>query len=386
MPIARLAGVAALLLTCTPALAHHKQTPPVLRFTVTGDNLLPRVPAFGAVLGLLVPDGSGRKIIRYDVGTKDIAEVTEPGQHRNPALSRNGQAIAWDSDADLLGTGDPGSQVYLLRRNVLTQVTSDPTGTSVNPAVSSSGTRVAWESTGDLAGTGNDGARQVFFRTLSGPILQASRGEGQSGNPALGHGGRTVVFDSTSDPDTGADTGVSQLWFARPDVGFALAITAGEGPSRRPAISLEGRVVAVESTADLAGDGADTGVSQIYIYDAFTGSFARITNDPAGCDGASVRKYGRDWRIAFACAGTGYYYQLRIDKLYRVPIDEGHTAQVVAEVGNHFVMVSTTADLVLGGTTPGHQLYLINLFRRPPTVLPGNAVWFPFRGIPLLIH
>ncbi len=380
MPTVRLAGVAALLLACAPALAHHKQTPAILRFTTTGDNFLPRVPAFGAVLGLVVPHGGGRRIIRYDVGTKKLAEVTDAGER--PALSRNGEAIAWDSDADLLGTGDPGRQVYLLRRNLLAQIASDPTGTSTNPAVSSSGTRVAWESTGDLADTGNDGARQIFYRTLTGPILQASTGAGESRNPALGHAGRTLVFDSTSDPDTGKDTGIPQIWLARPDIGFARRVTAGRGPSRRPAISLEGRVVAFESAADLAGDGADTGVSQIYVYDVFTGTFARISSDPAGCDGASVRKYGRDWRIAFACAGTGYYYQLRMDTLHRLPIDEGHTAQVVAEVGNHFVMVSTTADLLLGGTTPGHQLYLINLFRRPPTVFPGTAVWFPFRGIP----
>lgn len=45
--------------------------------------------------------------------------------------------------------------------------------------------------------------------------------------------------------------------------------------------------------------------------------------------------------------------------------------------------VSTTADLLGSGVTPGKQVYLINLYKRPPqAVATARAVWFPFRGLP----
>jgi hypothetical protein len=61
----------------------------------------------------------------------------------------------------------------------------------------------------------------------------------------------------------------------------------------------------------------------------------------------------------------------------------GVTQRILGEMGNHFVMVSSTGNPLAGGTTPGHQIYMINLFKRPATLVPGEvATWFPARGIP----
>lgn len=377
------AATIGLLLLAAPAVAHHKQTPPIVQFSTTGDSPLRRVAAFGSVLTFRTPDLGTPQIVRFDVGTLTSHQVTIAGDNQNPSTSRTGLVVVWDSDEDFTSSGDPGRQIFQMSKGKISQVVHDPSGTSTNPAVSAGGTRVAFESTGDLASTGNAGHRQVFLVDQRGILKQLSTGEGTSRNPGIGRGGRTVVFDSTSDPDDGHDTGIPQIWVSIPDAGSLQRVTDGAAPSRNAAISLEGRLVAFESDADLAGDGSDMGVTQIYVYDVITSTFAQITNDAAGCASPSTNKYGAEWRVAFSCGGKGYYYEIRKDQLYQVPITDGDTAQVAQEGGHHFVTVSTTADLIAGtGTTAGHELYLINLFKRPGLPLSPKAEWFPFRGIP----
>jgi hypothetical protein len=59
-----------------------------------------------------------------------------------------------------------------------------------------------------------------------------------------------------------------------------------------------------------------------------------------------------------------------------VPIlDSGNTPQVAAELGTHFVVVATTSNLA-GGTTPGHQIYLLNLFKLPIIQTVSDAIQF----------
>ncbi|MGH7893732.1 MAG: TolB family protein, partial [Candidatus Binatia bacterium] len=226
----------------------------------------------------------------------------------------------------------------------------------------------------------------VFLRERDGSLRQLSFGVGTSRNPVLSPKQHFVVFESTSAPLTGVDTGIAQIWLGSVDGGLPAPITAGLGPSRNPAVSNDGRIVAFESTADLGADvPSDTGVSQIYVYDTKSLTYARITDDVLGCTLPSAFKAQRDWRIAFVCSGQPYYYMLRGDQRYRVQTDDASTTQrVVAELGIHFLVLSTTSNLLDGGVTPGSQIYLVNLFKRPAQPVPGQAAWFPTRGIPPL--
>ena len=129
----------------------------------------------------------------------------------------------------------------------------------------------------------------------------------------------------------------------------------------------QARIVAFESTADLAGTQVDTGVSQIFMYDTKSKTYARITNEPAGCTLPSS------------------FTMLRADQRYVVPASDGVTQRVITELGIHFLVVSTTADLLAGsGTTPGNQVYLVNLFKRPAVPVAGDIKWFPSQGLPPL--
>jgi WD40-like Beta Propeller Repeat len=392
------------LALASPAAAHHRQTPPLVRLTTSGDPPLPRIASPGnKTIALIVDSALGKKVVSISpwrdkrqltgcsspVPTSCNLEtlIADAGDNADPAVSISGRAFAFDSGSDPLQTGLPGRQVIGALKTQLREVSEDPTGTSVNPTIDATGMVVAFESTGDLAGTGNPGARQIFLSGRGGAVTQVSQGLGTSRNPVLSAKQNLIAFESSSDPKTGADTGIAQIWVGSTVGGSPVPITKGFGPSTNPAVSNDGRIVAFQSTADLAKTLADTGVSQIYAYDTKTQTYARITtdtSDPLGCTLPSTFKCQQDWRVAFVCSGVPYYYMLRGDQRFRVPADTGTTQRVVTELGIHFLVMSTTADLLGTGSTPGNQVYLVNLFKRPAVPVPGVAAWFPTRGLPPL--
>jgi hypothetical protein len=377
----KLAASVLVLFAVGPALAHHRQTPPVVQFTTSGDNALPRLASFSAAFALVIPStGDEGPIVGFTFPYPSMRTVAT-GSDANPAVSLGGRVTAWD--ADVLGNGN--RQVYMRSGSggpVL--ISNDTTGTSSNPSVSGSGRRIAFESNGNLAGTNNQGSRHIFVWTKFG-MTQASRGLGTSLNPALNRGGLLVAFQSTSDPSSGLDTGKPQVWFTDLKTGVAKRVTSGPGPSYNPVISADGRLIGFESRADLAGDGHDTGKSQIFLYDIPTGNFAQVTNESAGCWSPSIHRFREDWRIGFVCGGQAYYYLLRAAQRFQVPINAGgDVAQVTAELNPEFLMISTTSVMNGSGLTTGHQVYLVNLYKRPAVPVPGTAVWFPAQGIPPL--
>ncbi len=375
---APLAAALAVALLASPAVALHKQLAPVVRLTADGDNHLPRVAVPTGAFAIPAATGAGAEIrlLTFRGGIPATSVLSSSGAPDLPTVARRARLVAWEA------TAGAGRQVVLQTLAGTGPAAIDPTGTSANPALSERGQWLAFESEGDLAGTGNAGARQIFLRAPDGSIRQASTGRGTSRNPTLGWRGRVLAFESTSDPETGDDTGIAQVWLGLTTGAPPAPVTAGAGPSRRPAFSSDGRVLAFESEADLAGDGADTGAPQIYVLDRPTGTYARVTDDPAGCTAPAAAKYGREWRVVYTCGGRGFYYELASDRRFRLPVFAGEVRGALPVLGNHFVAVATTANLLEGGVTPTAQLFVVNLFRRPPTLEAGApAVWFPFRGI-----
>ena len=373
MLIRRASIVVTLLLAASPVIAHHRQTPPVVALSVAGDDELPRGVVTGGTIALSRTRDSGHEIVRFQAGRLTTVPVSAVGDCRNATVSGSGGTVAWDTDGDPLGSGDPGRQIVMQSGSSFIQATHDPTGTSIRPTLNRTGRVLAFESTGDLADTGNAGASQIFVRDQSGTIRQISRGEGASHNAALARGTLMVAFDSTSDPVTGADTGIAQVWLAS---GTAAPITAGFAPSLRPALSPDSRMIVFESRAELNGDGADTGAAQIFAYDRVTGRFAKLTDDPRGCSGASADFYLGDWRVVYACGGQAFYHELLADQRFQIPIDAGETSGALAVIGSHFIALATTANLEGSGTTVGHRLFLWNLYRLPPRPVAGRATWF----------
>ena len=218
---ATLAGL--ILLTVTPAVAHHRQTPPVVPLTTAGDTPLPRLVAPGREsLVFATPAGGGREIVTVSPfrNANDPSRptvVAGAGPNANPAMTDSGQVVTFDSGSDPLGLGLPGRQVVGAMNGGLFAVSRDPGGASENPSPDASGLRIAFESTTDLTGTGTPGIRQVFLRDRDGSIRQLSRGLGAARNPVLSPRRNLVLFESSSDPVTGADNGVAQILVRRPE-------------------------------------------------------------------------------------------------------------------------------------------------------------------------
>src|SRR5262249_11909152 len=124
-------------------------------------------------------------------------------------------------------------------------------------------------------------------------------------------------------------------------------------------------------------------VSQIFSYDPKSQTYAQITNDAGGCTLPGVSKVMSDWRITFVCGGEPYFYMLRADQRYHVQTG-GVTQRGLGEMGIHFLILSTTGNLLGGGTPPGKQFYRATLFKPPAAPVPGLAHWSPTRGIPPL--
>ena len=376
----------AVVLLASPALAHHRQTAAVLALTTGGDTALPRLPAPGrTTIVLALPGGPDTAIATLKPYKTPILEtpIATTGDNQNPAVSFTGSIVAYDSTADPAGTGNPGRQIVIAHSGVPLAGPSDPTGTSANPTLDVGGQRVAFESTGDLANAGNTGQRQIFLMQPTGGVAQMSSGLGTSRNPALSARRGWLAFESTSASVTGIDTGIEQIWLGTVDGTPATPVTDGLAASTQPSFSADGAILTFQSRANLAGDKADMGVPQVFIYDTKSKTSAQLTFDPAGCTDPGVTKVKRDWRVGFVCSGAAYFYMIREDVLYQVATPGGDTTRMYPELGKHFLVLSTTADLVNGsGTTAGHQVYMVNLYKRPAMPIPSAvAVWFPFRGI-----
>jgi WD40-like Beta Propeller Repeat len=348
-------------LSVVPALAYHRRTPPIVAITLSGDSTLPRLASAGRRL-VIALDTTGRQIYLQDRRDNTLVPITTQGDNDNPTSNASAHILAWDSDCTLLGCPQPGRQIFMMAGGSVFQVTHDPTGTSVNPALSGKGSLLAFESTGDLANTGNSGTRQMFLRSIDGTVTQVSSGNGTSRNAAFDKSGRSLVYESTNDLN-GNDTGIAQLWLVARKAPLG-PLTNGQGPSTNAAISPEGRVITFQSTAALTGDLHDTGVPQIFVYLTRDATLSQITNKPGGCSSPSVAKAGSDWAIAYVCSSEGFLRMLNGNLTQRLPIDED-IDQVVTELGRHFMMISTRANLLGSGTTPGRQLYMLNLFRYP---------------------
>jgi len=370
-----------LLASTVPAGAFHRQTPEVVPLTTSGDNDLPRVsPPGKRALALAIENGPQNvAIIGYFPGKLPPAETivaAAGGDNANPSLSYRGKSFAWDTADDPLNNGSPGRQVVVdLKKGKLVQPALDPTGTSANPALGKSGKEVVFESSGNLTGQNAAGALQVFFSDKAGRLFQLSRGQGQSKNAVIASRGDSVAFQSTSNPSSGADTGVAQIWFKDRLTPGGEPVTDGDGPSSNPAISYDGRIVAFESTADLAVDGADTGIPQIFAWDSRRGDFAQLTDDPAGCTGPSVNKAIGDYRVTWTCAGVAYHLLLEHEEFARIDTG-GHTSRIVMGPGAHFVTMATTGTPGGGTPTPGHQVFVVNLFKFQSTPVAGTVTWF----------
>lgn len=193
-----------------------------------------------------------------------------------PALSADGRFVVFVSQARNLVTNDNrASLLQVYRRDLasgITELVSVSTNDTVGanegayaPAVSADGRFVTFESmAGNLVANDTNGANDVFVRDMtSGATLLISAdtsgirsGNGPSRSPQISADGRYVAFESrASDLVTGDTNTLDDIFLRDLVAGTSLLIFPApvvhphtQGNSSSPFLSVDGRVVAFENT------------------------------------------------------------------------------------------------------------------------------------------
>ena len=308
-----------------------------------GDSLRPRLSADGRYLlfdavGRLVSESPDELRPQTLLRDRQLA-VTRPlivnaaGELGNrassgAAISADGRVVAFTSAATNLVPGEDGNgptqDVYVLviATGGITRVSLDaagrqpPQGASHSPTISDDGRYVAFTSHADLdvddSARSADRTRQrrfesarahanVFVRDLErGLTRRISRREdgrapnGASYAPAISGDGRVVAFVSEATNLVRGDrNGASDVYLHDVIASITILVSravrgrSANGPSKRPVVSHDGRVVAFQSDAsDLvcarrcAGPHMDTNlVADAFVYDRDRGDVRRVSAD-----------------------------------------------------------------------------------------------------------
>jgi Tol biopolymer transport system component len=244
------------------------------------------------------PGGPGASPDVKDATTVvSVAPGGEPadGPSREPALSADGQTVAFASDATNLVPDDTNgaTDVFLARLGAsgttpaVSRVSVGSDGAqadaaSTSPSLSADGAHVAFTSEADdlVEGDSNDDA-EIFLRDLApkvttrlGPLPAA----GAATEPALSADGLVVAF--TFEPDVAAAGGPLATAVLRYDrlngailpISVGPAGEAGDSSSFAPALSVDGAVVAFASEAANLVAGDTNGVGDVFVRDFHPGA------------------------------------------------------------------------------------------------------------------
>ena len=276
-----------------------------------------RYVAFNSLANSLVSGDTNGKadIFVHDQQTGQTTRVSVSssgiqgdGDSWNPTISADGRYVAFQSGANNLISDDTnlGQDVFVrdLQTGQTTLVSMSSDGThgdshSYEPNVSSDGRYVAfWSTSTNLVGNDTNGLADVFVHDWqTGQTVRASvasdgtQGNGTSGQNGLclSADGQYIAFLSTSSNLVGGDTnGVSDIFVHNQQTGQTIRVsiasngTEGNDNSAEPALSSDGRYVAFQSNASNLTDGDTNGMTDIFVYDQFTGQTSLVSIAPDG--------------------------------------------------------------------------------------------------------
>ena len=222
------------------------------------------------------------------------------GVSSDPAISADGRFVAFVSQSTNLVAGVSGQQVYLRDRQTgqTTLVSRNTAGLTAStgsnntaPAISSDGQFVAFVSNASNLVTGGISGQQIYIRdTVNGTTsliskdnnLTPIRGDGPSSTPSISSNGQVIAFASVSTNLLSPDPAVAgqQIYVHDRLVGANGTTSlvskdgtgiAGSGNSSTPSINGDGLFVAFMSLATNLVVASVSG-QQIYLHDRNTGA------------------------------------------------------------------------------------------------------------------
>jgi Ca2+-binding RTX toxin-like protein len=220
-----------------------------------------------------------------------------------PAISANGQFVAFESGVSSLVPGDANSvsdifvrdlQANTTNRVSLSEMGSEGNAGSFTPAISANGRFVAFESAAsNLVGGDGNNSRDIFVRDLSANTTvlvsvsaTGGRSNGDSKRPSLSADGRFIAFSSEASNLVPGDTNNRSDIFVRDLQTNIITRVSGDaagdianGISLLPALSNNGKRVAFYSLASNVVPGDTNNVSDIFVFD-FNSNFNTVGGTP----------------------------------------------------------------------------------------------------------
>jgi Tol biopolymer transport system component len=264
---------------------------------------------------VFVHDRAGSQTSRVSLGVGGAQPNGPSGTDSPPALSADGQIVAFSSAAANLVTGDNNNAgdvfVYDRGRKETTRVSVGPGGVeatggeSYSPALSADGRYVAFASdaTNLVGADDSNSATDVFVydrqaktttRVSLGP--GGAQGDGISYNPTMSADGALVAFTSAATnlvagPENSVAGNDSENVFLR-DVkaGTTTRVSTGSGSgsggsSSPPSLSADGRYVAYASAAATLVPGDLNNASDVFVFDRTAGTTERVSIGTGGSEG-----------------------------------------------------------------------------------------------------
>ena len=192
-----------------------------ITFTTSGGNLDVAINAdgthvaFSSDANVLGPNLIGNfEIYIYEIATGIITQVTNTasGASRTPSLNADGTLVAFRSNADIVRVNDGGNNeiyIYNITNGTFSQITSDPSASSVDPNIDANGNVLAFKSNGNFTGENPDGNDEVFLVDIaSGAFSQITNNiTGDSEEPAINADGTRIAFRSSANINGGNPEG-----------------------------------------------------------------------------------------------------------------------------------------------------------------------------------
>jgi Tol biopolymer transport system component len=283
------------------------------------DNGVPNISANGRVTAYEVRGGSIQEIFVHDrdTGLTELVSVGPGGAPGSsisftPSLSADGRLVAFESWSDTLAPGDANGSgdVYVRDREagmtVRASVSTDGAegdGISDSPALAAGGRFVAFVSgSANLVPSDTNSRADVFVRDLelnqttrvsvssTGAQIEIPLGLASTPTCAISADGRYVAFNTLGAQLVPDDTNDAEDVFVHDRLtGRTVRISVdasgsqGDGDSRSPAISADGRRVAFISSAEILAPGAAQAPTDVYLHDRDADGNGVFDETCAGC-------------------------------------------------------------------------------------------------------
>ncbi len=242
----------------------------------------------------------------------DSAGAEADFESYEPSLSANGQFVVFASAATNLIAGDTNgvTDVFVHDRasGTTERVSVATSGTqgaldSYKPTISADGQVVAFFSQATTFASGDtNNAPDIFVHEratgLTTCVSVDSAGglaDGASDAPSISADGKVVAFESDATNLVAGDSnGTTDIFVHERASGTTRRVSVdsagaqGAGSSSDPALSSDGRFVALRSSSDQLVPGDGNGVSDTFVHDCTTGLIERVSVDSAGVEGNGV--------------------------------------------------------------------------------------------------